>query len=202
MTGITIEIGRRPRVHRGFRIGLRGQITLLGISGVLVTGAICVAALNYASRVQSASNDSNEFKAHVTSLSQSFLESRQIASDFLRKPSEIAIKKHAESYDRQLADLIRVEAFVAGLPDDDPLKQGILRPAVNLYATRFQNLVSAQRNLGFNEDDGLQGKLRIAVHAVEQRLSEVNQPRLTILMLMMRRHEKDFLLRGEDKYGD
>ncbi|WP_234680535.1 hypothetical protein [Bradyrhizobium monzae] len=97
----------------------------------------------------------------------------------------------------------RVEEFVADVPDNDPLKQAtFLRPAINIYATRFQNVVSAQRNLGFNEDDGFQGQLRKAVHAVEQRLSELNQPRLTILMLMMRRLEKDFILRGDDKYGD
>ncbi|OSI73795.1 hypothetical protein BSZ21_06275 [Bradyrhizobium canariense] len=40
------------------------------------------------------------------------------------------------------------------------------------------------------------------MHTVEQRLAELNQPRLTILMLMMRRREKDFIMRGEDKYGD
>ncbi len=136
-------------------------------------------------------------------MSQSFLESRQIASDFLRKPSEVSIKKYADNYERQLADLSRVEAFVTALPEDDPLKQATsLRPVIGLYATRFHNLVAAQRNLGFNEEDEFQGKLRKAVHTVEQRLAELNQPRLTILMLMMRRHEKDFILRGEDKYGD
>ncbi|WP_439360452.1 methyl-accepting chemotaxis protein [Bradyrhizobium sp. DASA03007] len=185
------------------RVGLRDQIALLGISGVLVTGTICAAAFNYASLVQSASTGSNQLKAHVASLSQSFLESRQIASDFLRRPSEPLIMKYAENHEHQLADLSEVEAFVASLPENDPLKQATsLRPVINLYATRFQNVVSAQRNLGFNEDDGFQGKLRNAVHTVEQRLAELNQARLTILMLMMRRHEKDFILRGDDRYGD
>ncbi|OSJ36005.1 hypothetical protein BSZ19_06220 [Bradyrhizobium japonicum] len=116
-------------------------MALLGISGVLVTGAICAAALNYASLVQSASNDSNQFKADVVSLSQSFLESRQIASDFLRKPSEVSIKKYADNYEQQLADLSRVEAFVTASPEDDPLKQATsLRPVIGLYATRFHNL--------------------------------------------------------------
>lgn len=178
-------------------------MAVLGISGVLVTGALCAAALNYASLVQSEANDSNKFKAHVASLSQSFLESQQITSDFLRKPSEMAITKHAKSHEEQLADLSRVEAFVSALPDDDPRKEATaLRSVINLYATRFRNVVSAQRNLGFNEDDGFQGKLRKSVHAIEQRLAELNQPRLTILMLTMRRHEKDFILHGEDKNGD
>lgn len=178
-------------------------MALLGISGVLVTGVVCAAALNYASLVQSEANDSNKFKGDVASLSQSFLESRQITSDFVRKPSEGAITKHAKSHQEQLADLSRVEAFVSALPDHDPRKEATaLRSVINLYATRFRNVVSAQRNLGFNEDDGFQGKLRKAVHAIEQRLANLNQPRLTILMLTMRRHEKDFMLRGEDKDGD
>jgi len=85
----------------------------------------------------------------------------------------------------------------------NPLKEATsLRTVINFYETRFHNVVACQRNLGFNEDDGFQGKLRRAVHSVEQRLAELNQPRLTTLMLMMRRHEKDVILRGEDKYGD
>ncbi|MHC2433005.1 methyl-accepting chemotaxis protein [Bradyrhizobium sp. USDA 4451] len=196
-------VTRNGRPSRRFRMGLRSQMALLGISGVLVTGVICAGALNYARLVQSESNDSNKFKDHVASLSQSFLESRQIANDFLRKPSDVLIKNHAENYERQLADLGYVETFVTMLPADDPLKHVTsLRSVIGLYATRFHNVVSAQRNLGFNENEGFQGKLRNAVHDVEQRLKELNQPRLTTLMLMMRRHEKDFILRGEDKYGD
>lgn len=203
MTGVASRLIGLLRSCRAFRIGLRGQMALLGISGVLVTGALCAAALNYASSVQSEANDSRKFKDHVASLSQSFLESRQIASDFLRKPSEVAIAKHAKSQEEQLADLSRVEAFVSALPDHDPRKEATaLRSVINLYATRFGNVVSAQRNLGFNEDDGFQGKLRKAVHAIDQRLADLNQPRLTILMLTMRRHEKDFILHGEDKDGD
>ncbi|MCA1411693.1 HAMP domain-containing protein [Bradyrhizobium sp. NBAIM20] len=197
--------GTRERwsVRWGFRIRLREQMAVLGISGVLVTGVICVAALHYASIVQREASASNELKARVVSLSQSFLESGQIATEFLRKPTEMSIKTHADLLDRQLDDLSRVEKLIGELPGDDPLRQAAsLRPVINLYATRFGNVVAAQRNLGFNENEGFQGKLRIAVHAVEERLRQVKQPRLTILMLMMRRHEKDFILRGEEKYAD
>ena len=34
------------------------------------------------------------------------------------------------------------------------------------------------------------------------KLKTFDQPRLAVLMLMMRRHEKDFMLRGDEKYGD
>ncbi|MCK1534561.1 MULTISPECIES: hypothetical protein [unclassified Bradyrhizobium] len=60
-------------------------------------------------------------------------------------------------------------------------------------------MVAAQRNVGFNEDDRFQGKLRKAVHVVKWHLAELNQPCLRILMVMIRWHEKDFILRGEEK---
>jgi len=111
---------------RGIRAGLRGQMALLGVSGVLVTGAICAAALNYASIVQNESSDANRFRIRVTSLSQGFLQSRQIASDFLRKPSEVSIKSHDENYERQLADLSSVETFTAALSGDESVEGGDL----------------------------------------------------------------------------
>jgi methyl-accepting chemotaxis protein len=48
----------------------------------------------------------------------------------------------------------------------------------------------------------LRGKLRSAVHAVESKLAGIDQPPLTVLMLMMRGHERDFMLRGDEKYSD
>jgi methyl-accepting chemotaxis protein len=63
-------------------------------------------------------------------------------------------------------------------------------------------LVSAEVKLGLNEKLGLTGSLRAAVHDVESKLKEIDDPRLTSWMLMMRRHEKDFMLRRDPKYVD
>jgi methyl-accepting chemotaxis protein len=46
----------------------------------------------------------------------------------------------------------------------------------------------------------LSGSLRTAVHDIEGKLKESDDPRLTSWMLMMRRHEKDFMLRRDQKY--
>ena len=53
---------------------------------------------------------------------------------------------------------------------------------------------------GLNETLGLSGSLRGAVHDIEAKLKEIDDPRLTSWMLMMRRHEKDFMLRRDQKY--
>ena len=61
-------------------------------------------------------------------------------------------------------------------------------------------LEQAEVKLGLNETLGLTGSLRTAVHDIEDKLKESDDPRLTSGMLMMRRHEKDFMLRRDVKY--
>ncbi|MDI3566665.1 hypothetical protein [Bradyrhizobium sp. Arg816] len=86
MRKVVIRIRWTSSLLRGCGGGLREQLALLGISGVIVTGAICPVAMLSASAAQRESTASNEFKAHVTVLSQTFLESGQMANEFERKP--------------------------------------------------------------------------------------------------------------------
>ncbi|MCA1455994.1 HAMP domain-containing protein [Bradyrhizobium sp. BRP22] len=170
---------------------------------MLIISATCLSGLYYAARLQRESDDAARFRAQLSSLSEGFLESQQITTRFLRTRNEALVKMHADRIQQELAELDKIEAFAAAAPDGDPIRQaGSLRSGINLYATRFQNIVGAQRVLGLNESDGLQGKLRSAVQQIESRLAQVEQPQLSILMLTMRRHEKDFILRGEEKFGD
>ena len=70
----------------------------------------------------------------------------------------------------------------------------------NNYVKSFAALVQAEVRLGLNEKLGLSGSLRAAVHDIETKLKERDDPRLTSSMLTMRRHEKDFMLRRDPKY--
>ena len=192
-----------PKTLRRLRPSLKTQIAMLGIGGVLIISATCLCGLYYAAQLQRESDDTARFRAHLFSLSEGFLESQQITTRFLRTRTEALVKMHADRIQQELAELDKIEAFAATAPEGDPIRQvGSLRSGINLYATRFQNIVGAQRILGLGESDGLQGKLRSAVQQIESRLAQLDQPQLSILMLTMRRHEKDFILRGEEKFGD
>ncbi len=56
--------------------------------------------------------------------------------------------------------------------------------------------------LGHDADSGMQGELRGAVHQVENLIGGYEVPALQVSMLTMRRYEKDFILRREQKYAD
>jgi len=56
-----------------------------------------------------------------------------------------------------------------------------------------------RKQIGLSESEGLRGSLRDAVHGVEGMIKQAGRDDLMISMLLLRRHEKDFMLRGEAK---
>jgi methyl-accepting chemotaxis protein len=193
----------RLRLAGRFRLGLRGQVLLLGVAGVIMVGVIYLAGWQVEDHSRQVADRFASLESRTARLSESLLQGREIATGFLQKPNEKKVAAHEETLRSAAAHLTAVEDIAGGLPEGDPLRQALsFRPVISSYTTRFSNVVAAQKLVGFNENDGLQGKLRAAVHSVEGKLKTFDQPRLAVLMLMMRRHEKDFMLRGDEKFGD
>jgi methyl-accepting chemotaxis protein len=186
-----------------FHLGLRTQVLLLGVTGVLVVGMIYLAGRQIEDQSRAVAERFTKLESETARLSESLLQGREIATGFLQKPNDKKVAAHDETLRAATSHLSAVEEIAGALSEDDPLRKALsFRPVISSYATRFSNVVAAQKLVGFNENDGLQGKLRAAVHSVESKLKAFDQPRLAVLMLMMRRHEKDFMLRGDDKYSD
>ncbi len=70
------------------------------------------------------------------------------------------------------------------------------------YKANFSSIVELIKIRGVNENSGLEGKLRNSVHEVEAILNTVDNPLIMVDMLMCRRHEKDFFLRGREEYAN
>ncbi len=67
------------------------------------------------------------------------------------------------------------------------------------YHQHFKDLVLMQQKIGLHAKDALYGELRSAVHDVETLIGKDNFQLLSE-MLQLRRNEKDFMLRLDDKY--
>ena len=68
------------------------------------------------------------------------------------------------------------------------------------YLASFEKVVALMTRRGLTQDIGLEGELRKAVHDVEAKVKDQGLAELSVIMLMCRRHEKDFLLRGDPQY--
>lgn len=69
------------------------------------------------------------------------------------------------------------------------------------YVSKFNKMVAEVGVRGF-KDFGLEGELRGTVHDIETLLDEVDSDELLVVMLQLRRNEKDYMLRQDIKYLD
>eukprot|EP01031_Cornospumella_fuschlensis_P050251 gene50251-biopygen40317 len=68
------------------------------------------------------------------------------------------------------------------------------------YVATFHRYHQLLVRRGLTHEKGLEGQLRAAVHQVESKAKDLGQSELTVILLMARRHEKDYLLRADTKY--
>jgi methyl-accepting chemotaxis protein len=152
------------------------------MAGVVVVSAIFVLGMQFDQHSCARAEQFSRLASLTAHLSESLLQGRQIATEFLQKPTDAKIAAHADVLKQSVGSLAEIEQFVATLAADDPLRQASsFRSGINMYTMQFSNVVAAQKLLGFNEEQGLQGKLRGAVHSVESRLKQFDQPRLAVL---------------------
>jgi methyl-accepting chemotaxis protein len=192
------------RPATGFRLHHRiAIIGGLGVAGLLIVGGIYLFGEAVRGRHQAASDDAQKLAAMVDGVSLAMLEARRAEKDFLLRRDEAYARRHGETAQKIRADLAKLgtDAGAAGLPAITA-KAGALATGFEVYLGHVQAMVEGTQRLGLDENSGLEGRLRQSVHAIETALQDLGEPRLTIAMLMMRRHEKDFMLRRNPRYGE
>ena len=183
-------------------VGLRYQILLIGLIGVvgLIVSALASYVNDFAQAEQQAQMDrATAGQALVLQAENDFLQARRDEKDFLLHRTAASVTHHDAATRAVLDGLDRLAPLAGSALAAD---LAAARADAALYRERFAAVVRAQSALGVDENQGLQGALRDSVHDAEASLTQHDEPRLLVLMLMMRRHEKDFLLRQEPKYAE
>lgn len=126
---------------------------------------------------------------------------RRNEKDFLARTDPKYLGKFQKNHDKLMEHLSQLqgELVTAGI---DAAKVAELETIINQYAKQFSQMGGIQNEIGYDPKSGLYGSLRKAVHSVEEKLNDLQEQRLLKDMLMLRRHEKDFMLRKTTKYLD
>jgi methyl-accepting chemotaxis protein len=135
---------------------------------------------------------------HTAKMRSAFLSARLQERNFDSNPSA----RVAEATKQFVAEARSELDMMAGMAKQDELKRDLVetQAALDVYQQRFEAYRQLWERLGYSESSGLQGSLRAAVHAIETSLKDANDHRLLSLMLTLRRHEKDFILRRNPSY--
>jgi methyl-accepting chemotaxis protein len=176
-------------------------IGAVGLIGVLAFGAIYQVGSLAQDASRSAARSAREISDLSKQLSIEMLEARRNEKNFQLRRNETYARAHADLAVKIDGDFGRLEALTkAGGFGALLEKVKVAHGGFKTYAADFTSLVGAEIKLGLNETLGLNGALRRAVHDIETKLKEIDEPRLTSWMLTMRRNEKDFMLRRDQKY--
>jgi methyl-accepting chemotaxis protein len=181
--------------HKIMAIGVIGMAGLLAFGAIYQTGGWSQDASRTIADGARAISDLNN------QLSTEMLEARRTEKDFQLRREQSYSKHHAELSAAIGRDLQQLKSLArSGGFNAISNKVEIVEKGFGSYVKEFVVLEQAEVGLGLNETQGLSGSLRTAVHDIEAKLGENDNPRLTSGMLMMRRHEKDFMLRRDQKY--
>ncbi len=145
----------------------------------------------------------NSDKSHylnelVKNIENGVVDARRIEKEFLLSSEP----QHVVDNKKTLEDVNNnIDKLHAAMPNagNGPLADA-LRSSVNDYGLAFDQMVESMTRMGLDHNSGAHGKLRKAVHEVEGILNEHDELALAHSMLMMRRHEKDYLARKLEKY--
>jgi methyl-accepting chemotaxis protein len=184
------------RIGVSYQIGLVG---LIGVIGLIVVGIVYYFGSNELATASRSLEQSNSGLAKLAEVKVDLLEMRRSEKDFLLRRKEDFVKKH----DAALAEFTRDAAEFRNLVGDARrVELDKVSAAIAHYQTQFGVVADDVRKVGFDENSGLQGKLRGSVHDIEALLDGDKDDSLDVAMLTMRRHEKDFLARVDRKYID
>jgi len=125
-------------------------------------------------------------------------EARQFEARFLLKPASDAVNAVTSAVHAAREQM----TIIAACTRDNKRRQAAraISDQAETYEKSFSELVALTAKKGFDEQKGLMGELRTAVHAIEKSVDDQGLADLSVLMLMCRRHEKDYLARGDEKY--
>lgn len=174
-------------------------IVLFSLFSFVITGGL----YGYSQHTANEKSSMSELMIHAKTLNDEirygFLNARRNEKDFLLRLDEASIKKHdstSEHIHSKLKEL-RLRMVALGLPQTEIDK---VEAGYDKYNEQFSAVIKFWRQIGLTPAEGLQGELHQAVDNVEQKIKNVNDPKLTIIMMQMRQSEKDYFITGEYKF--
>jgi len=145
--------------------------------------------------------DLSQARLAIGQIDSGMLTLRRNEKDFMARRDLKYVDKYSRNFNNMMTDVDRLKSI---LHDHgvDGAKADQLKQVFQNYQTAFLQVASIVEKIGLDPKSGLYGSLRKAVHDAEGILKQQNEIQLTADMLMLRRREKDFMLRKDIKYLD
>lgn len=180
------------------KISIRNKLIFVSVIAVLGIAVNFILSLNEKEQGRILTNA----EISLYQIESAMLQLRRNEKDFIARSN----LKYAEEYNQNyqslqlLATKLKNYLTSSGVFDGQSVEK--LNVIFENYQKAFTQLVDIKQEIGLDPKSGHYGKLRDAVHQAEKKVNAVNNPQLLATLLMLRRHEKDFMLRLDMTYAD
>ncbi len=137
-------------------------------------------------------------KNHIQQLNIYTLQLRRNEKDFILRKDEKYIDKYNKNYQLLINNLQAIEELNLSIHADIEVDK--LRVAFSSYQSKFIELTQLMKVKGLDKSLGKYADLRGATHQLEEVFSSNKDLASHVILLTMRRHEKDYMLRNDAKY--
>ncbi len=175
----------------------------VGVFGLMLVGALYFFGTWVQDGFRRASDNAEKTARVALKLQVDLLDARRLEKDFLLRRDLQFVTRHGEVSKAIQSNLASLRASAQALGQSGLAKQvSSIIEAFGAYTKHFATIVSVQKELGLDQKSGLEGALRASIEAIEKKLNDFDDPRIEVAMLMMRRHEMDFMLSQDPSYGE
>ena len=178
-------------------------IAVIGVAGIALIGAIYLIGAMTQEHYRQAAAAARRIYDQAHALQANLLQSRRVEADFLLRSNMGYVNRFRGIEKEVRADIEKLrEAAEAAKLDEVTVQADIIRNAFDKYTSQFLLLSQAREKLGLDPRSGLEGSLRESAAIIEEKVREIDDTRLLSMVLTMRRHEKNFMLRHDPAYGE
>ncbi|MEQ8332226.1 methyl-accepting chemotaxis protein [Nisaea sp.] len=172
-------------------------ISVVALIGFIVIGSVILWGQSV--RTTGAERQKAELSRleRAQAVSELFLLARRSEKDFLLRLDPKYIDRHAKISTEVKTILASLKGEVN--ETNAAILEGVEK-TYDAYQAQFVEVSANWQQIGFDEKSGFRGALRGAVHEAETLIKENASDDLMVKLLMMRRHEKDFIIRQDPKY--
>jgi methyl-accepting chemotaxis protein len=182
-------------------MNIRGKLLIGFMIGAVITATLGGIGIFVMNQNQTATTEiiehELEMKDRARQMEIGMLEARRSEKDYLLRSDW----KYVDSVGDSVTQIKQNAAWIRDATEDDQLRTSVISSIdlAETYESQFRSVAESVRTKG-QDDLGIIGAFRAKTHDVEARFDELGVIQLSKDLLEIRRSEKDYLLRGSEKY--
>lgn len=178
-------------------------LAILGVAGVALVGGLHIySEITMESYREVAENAGAIFELS-SKIQTELLDARRAEKDFLLRGERKKIEVQAEIAKAFIRDIDALHKQVEAIGKTELVRKiEIARQSLKQYQEKFTAVVEDKKKLGLEPRTGLIGALEVSAKSLVASVDKLHLTDLSNIMLVMRQHEKDFILQLGSKYND